>query len=97
MNRRDAETPREDEITGEIIGVQLLTYLILNHRQIGLLLNFNVPVLKDRIKRIVNHYRPSSASPRLCGSYSTRTSWLARFRTALRKWVLAFVRSMPDH
>ena len=142
MNRRDAETPREDKITGEIIGAaieihrelgpgllesayeqclchelslrdlpfqrqvdlpvvykvvhldcgyrmdvvvadvvvvelktvdkllpihdaQLLTYLKLYRRQLGLLLNFNVPVLKDGLKRIVNNYHPSSASRRL--------------------------------
>jgi len=135
MNRRDAETPREDWITGEIIGAaievhrelgpgllesayeqclchelslrglafqrqvdlpvvykgirldcgyrmdvvveetvvvelktvdkllpihdaQLLTYLKLYRRQLGLLLNFNVPVLKDGLKRIVNNYKP---------------------------------------
>jgi GxxExxY protein len=46
---------------------QLLTYLKLSRRQIGLLLNFNVPVLKDGLKRIVNNYLPSSASPRLGG------------------------------
>ena len=32
---------------------QLLTYLRLGHWQIGLLINFNVPVLKDGIKRRV--------------------------------------------
>jgi GxxExxY protein len=135
MNRRDTETPREDCITGEIIGAaievhrelgpgllesayeqclchelslrglafqrqvelpvvykgvrldcgyridvvvenvvvlelkavdkllliheaQLLTYLKLYQRQLGLLLNFHVPVLKDGIKRIVNNYQP---------------------------------------
>ncbi|HBO46455.1 MAG TPA: hypothetical protein DD670_21510, partial [Planctomycetaceae bacterium] len=140
MNRRDAEAPREDWITGEIIGAaievhrqlgpgllestyeqclchelslrglsfqrqvdlpvlykgirldcgyrmdlvvadliivelkvaekllpiheaQLLTYLKLAQRQVGLLLNFNVPVLKDGLKRMVNQYQPSSASP----------------------------------
>ncbi len=144
MNRRDAETPSEDWITGEIIGAaievhreigagllesayeqclchelslrgmnfqrqvdlpvvykgvrldcgyrmdvvvedtvvvelktvdkllpiheaQLLTYLKLYHRQLGLLLNFNVAVLKDGLKRIVNNYHPSSAPPRLGG------------------------------
>ncbi len=36
---------------------QLLTYLKLSHRQIGLLINFNTPVLKDGIKRIVNNYK----------------------------------------
>jgi GxxExxY protein len=38
---------------------QLLTYLKLYHRQIGLLMNFNVPVLKDGIKRMVNNYQPA--------------------------------------
>jgi GxxExxY protein len=36
---------------------QLLTYLKLFGRQLGLLLNFNVPVLKDGIKRMVNNYK----------------------------------------
>jgi GxxExxY protein len=51
-----------------IHDAQLLTYLKLYDRQVGLLLNFNVPVLKDGIKRVVNKYRSPSASPRLCGS-----------------------------
>ncbi len=33
---------------------QLLTYLRLSNRKLGLLINFNVPVLKRGIKRIVN-------------------------------------------
>jgi GxxExxY protein len=32
---------------------QLLTYLKLNRRSLGLLINFNVPVLKDGIRRVV--------------------------------------------
>jgi GxxExxY protein len=45
---------------------QLLTYLRLTDRQVGLLINFNVPKLRDGIKRLVNHYRGLrvSASPR---------------------------------
>jgi GxxExxY protein len=31
---------------------QLLTYLKLSHTHIGLLINFNVPVLKDGLKRM---------------------------------------------
>ena len=46
---------------------QLLTYLKLSGLTLGLLINFNVPVLKDGIKRIANHFVDSSASPRLCG------------------------------
>ena len=33
---------------------QLLTYLKLSGLKLGLLLNFNVPVMRDGIKRIVN-------------------------------------------
>ena len=34
---------------------QLLTYLKMKNLRLGLLINFNVPVLKDGIKRIVNN------------------------------------------
>jgi GxxExxY protein len=33
---------------------QLLTYLKLAHKPLGLLINFNVPLLKDGIVRIIN-------------------------------------------
>lgn len=46
---------------------QLLTYLKLYQRSVGLLINFNVPVLKTGIKRIVNQFNETSASPRLRG------------------------------
>jgi len=46
---------------------QLLTYLKLYHRPVGLLVNFNVPVLRGGIKRIVNQFQELSAPPRLCG------------------------------
>jgi GxxExxY protein len=46
---------------------QLLTYLKLSGLTLGLLVNFNVPVLKNGIKRVVNNFIDSSASPRLCG------------------------------
>ena len=39
-----------------IHSAQLLTYLRASHRQIGLLINFNVLVLKDGIKRIVHDF-----------------------------------------
>jgi len=35
---------------------QLLTYLKLAGLKVGLLLNFNVPLLKDGIKRVVNNF-----------------------------------------
>ena len=33
---------------------QVLTYLKLGHYKLGLLINFNVPLLKDGVRRIVN-------------------------------------------
>lgn len=50
-----------------IHDAQLLTYLKLYDCSLGLLVNFNVPVLKDGLKRIVNQFKEFSASPRLCG------------------------------
>jgi len=35
---------------------QLLTYLRLSSLKLGLLINFNVPLLKTGIKRMVNHF-----------------------------------------
>ena len=50
-----------------IHDAQLITYLKLSGLTVGLLINFNVPVLKDGLKRIVNNFRDFSASPRLRG------------------------------
>jgi GxxExxY protein len=36
--------------------VQLVTYLKLSNKRIGLLINFNFPLLKDGIRRRVNDY-----------------------------------------
>ncbi len=53
----------EDSIIVEIKSVeriipiheaQLLTYLRLSGKKLGLLINFNVPLLKDGIKRLIN-------------------------------------------
>ena len=43
---------------------QLLTYLRLTRHSVGLLINFNVPVLKNRLRRLVNHF-PLRASASL--------------------------------
>ena len=44
---------------------QLLTYLKLSGKPIGLLINFNVPVIKKGLKRVVNHYiAPMPDAPR---------------------------------
>jgi GxxExxY protein len=47
-----------------IHSAQLLTYLRASHKQVGLLINFNVLVLKDGIKRIVNDYAEFKRGPR---------------------------------
>ena len=39
-----------------IHSAQLLTYLKSANKRVGLLINFNVPILKNGLKRIVNHY-----------------------------------------
>lgn len=44
---------------------QILTYLRLSRCHLGLLINFNVPVLKDGLKRFLNGH--PSVSPRLRG------------------------------
>jgi iron complex transport system substrate-binding protein len=43
---------------------QLLTYLRLMRLEVGLLINFGAPTLKEGLRRIVNNLSPS-ASPRL--------------------------------
>jgi len=42
------------EVLLPVHGVQLLTYLKLADKKLGLLINFNVAVLKDGIRRKVN-------------------------------------------
>lgn len=39
-----------------IHSAQFLTYLKATNKRLGLLINFNVPVLKNGIKRLANHY-----------------------------------------
>jgi GxxExxY protein len=43
---------------------QLLSYLRLSNKQLGLLINFNVVHLKDGIKRVVNHFEVPSRPSR---------------------------------
>lgn len=61
----------EDEIIVELKAIdkllpiheaQLLSYLRLSHKKVGLLMNFHVPVLKDGLKRIVNEFPDSALS-----------------------------------
>jgi GxxExxY protein len=58
------------EETPPLYSAQVLTYLRSAHKEVGLLINFTVPVLKDGIKRIVNEYM--GISPRLRVSASIR-------------------------
>src|SRR4051794_2967200 len=44
------------EGTAPVHHSQLLTYLKVSNRRVGLLINFNMPVLTDGLKRIVNRY-----------------------------------------
>jgi GxxExxY protein len=55
----------EDEIVVELKSVeqlapihtaQILSYLRLSNKRLGFLINFNVPVFKEGIKRYVNNY-----------------------------------------
>lgn len=51
------------EVVAPIFTAQVLTYLRLLNKQVGLLINFNVSVLKDGIKRIVNNYQEETSAP----------------------------------
>ena len=53
------------ECLADVHRKQLLTYLRLMKLPVGLLINFGAPTLKEGLQRVVNGYRPSSASPRL--------------------------------
>ena len=48
---------KSSEKIEEIHKAQLLTYLKLSGLKLGLLLNFNVPVMRDGIVRIVNNLK----------------------------------------
>ncbi len=44
------------EVILPVHEVQLLTYMRLANKKLGLLINFNVPVLKEGIRRKINGY-----------------------------------------
>ena len=46
-------------------SAQLLTYLKMSCKEVGLLLNFNEPVLTKGLKRIVNHFQGAQEPRRL--------------------------------
>ena len=45
----------------EVHKAQLLSYLKLANKRVGLLINFNVVHLRDGIRRLVNNYRSSAS------------------------------------
>lgn len=45
------------EALAPIHEVQILNYLKLSKLHVGLLINFNVPILKQGIKRVVNNFK----------------------------------------
>jgi GxxExxY protein len=46
----------------EVHKAQLLSYLKLADKRVGLMINFNVVHLRDGIRRLVNNYRSSASS-----------------------------------
>jgi GxxExxY protein len=58
------------ELLGAVHNKQLLTYLRLADKRLGLLINFHVPLIKDGITRVVNgleeesHAKPPSRQDR---------------------------------
>ena len=44
------------EALNDVHTAQVLTYLKLNNNKLGLLINFNVVLLKNGIKRLINKY-----------------------------------------
>lgn len=56
------------ESINAIFLAQLLTYLRIARKQAGLLINFNVPLPKEGIKRVVNDYEDVPFSQRLSAS-----------------------------
>jgi len=45
----------------EVHKAQLLSYLKLANKQVGLLINFNVVHLRDGIRRMVNNFKPAAS------------------------------------
>ncbi len=47
---------KSSEIMHPVFEAQILSYLKLADKRLGFLVNFNVPLIKDGIKRFVNNY-----------------------------------------
>ncbi len=81
------------ETIAQIHETVMLTYLRLSETPLGLLINFNVPVLKDGIRRYVWHYKENDnaeaqsiaetrGEPSEATSESSRTKWQSKARGA---------------
>jgi len=53
-------------------SAQLLTYLKLAQKQVGLLMNFNECVLRKGLRRLVNDFSPSSPDPLRLGASAVK-------------------------
>lgn len=47
---------KSSEMMHPVFEAQILSYLRLADKRLGFLINFNVPLIKDGIKRFVNNY-----------------------------------------
>jgi GxxExxY protein len=47
---------KSSEILHPVYEAQIISYLRLTNKKLGYLINFNVPLVKDGIKRFVNNY-----------------------------------------
>jgi GxxExxY protein len=68
-----AELKATDELL-PIHSAQLLNYLKASGKRIGLLINFNVPILKKGLKRVVNRYTGPLPSARVSASSAFETA-----------------------
>jgi GxxExxY protein len=62
---------------------QLLTYLKLSGKTVGLLLNFNEPVMRKGLKRLVNHYAESGEVARASAPSAPEPREEAKARTVI--------------
>jgi hypothetical protein len=51
------------EAIADIYKVQLISYLKATRLSLGLLINFNVPILKNRIQRVLYAANPAAMTP----------------------------------
>jgi hypothetical protein len=73
----------------EVHKAQLLAYLKLSNKQVGLLINFNVVHLRNGIRWLVNHYQ-SSASAASSGFWFKLLHSLQAGDQFLRKGLVRF-------